>query len=273
MSGAMLTYGYRHPRTAGALLSYVSLHADDSGRRADLRQLSQTAHYVGMELSVLHLTLGEALEDCGYAFKAACMHGVVMERLDRQQPAAAHVAAEHLVRSFLGFCAPVAGDTGYYRNCLHAVGHELWARTRLSLAQTLGLCDVLRRGPDLDACWSGVLMEYSEGPRANGRHLHAPAGRRSLPCSSLNVRQREVCTYAEASYRQYVPGWEPPRTTYGRCATSPRAYRLECMTLVSERLLIARSGRPDLANATCAQLTAPEARVLCYRSIMRLQTN
>ena len=105
VSAAVLQYSYQHPRTAGAVLSYVFDHAPDRGRRADLRPLSETAHYAGMELSALHITLQQALDDCGYAFKAACMHGFVMEKLDHMQ-----IRHKQLVRSFLGFCLPVESD-------------------------------------------------------------------------------------------------------------------------------------------------------------------
>jgi hypothetical protein len=216
-----------------------------------------------MELSVRHVGLGQALGDCGYAFKAACMHGFVMERLDR-----AHLSRPRLVRGLLEFCLPVRYDTGYFENCLHAVGHELWARTRLSLNDTLALCDPLRRAADLSACWSGVLMEYSKADPVKGRHAHTPAGKRTLPCGSLAVRFQAVCTYAEASYRQYIPGWEPPRVTYERCAAAPAAYGLRCMMLVSERLLIARAGSARLADSVCAQLSSD--RALCLRSVAQL---
>ena len=258
LSGTVLQYAYQHPRAAGALLSYVFAHARDGGRAVDLRPLSETAHYAGMELAALPLGLVQALADCGHAFKAACMHGFVMERLD-------YGARRAPVASFLGFCRPVKPDSGYYENCLHAVGHELWARTRLSLNATLALCAPLRDTEDMSACWSGVLMEYSKGHAVKGRHSHAPAGRRQLPCSSLSAEFHEICTYAEGSYRQYIAGWEPPRTTYERCAAAPRAERLGCMRFVSERLLIAQSGDARLAASTCAALGADKAT--CYRSI------
>jgi hypothetical protein len=265
VSDAVLQYAYAHPRAVSALLGYVFHHARDGGRLPDLRPLSDTAHYAGMELSALPLGIGQALGDCGDAFKAACMHGFVMERLDRESARGAQ-----RVRRFLGYCRPVQHDSGYYGNCLHAVGHELWARTHRSLDDTLRLCDPLAGAAALSACWSGVLMEYSKGDHVKGHHSHAPAGMRMLPCGSLARRFREVCTYAEASYRQYLPGWEPPRTTYEHCATTPQPYRLRCMTLVSERLLIAQSGSARLATGTCAQLHV--GRALCFRSIADLQS-
>ncbi len=264
VSGAVLQYAYQHPHAAGALLGYVADHGRDGGRNVDLRLLSATAHYAGMELAALPLSLGQALGDCGDAFKAACMHGFVMERLDHNPGRGLHLA-----RTFLRYCLPVRHDSGYYENCLHGVGHELWARTRLPLTDTLALCDPLGSPTDRSACWSGVLMEYSEGSAVKGHHSHTPAGERTLPCLSLTERYREVCTYAEASYRQYVPGWEPPRTSYERCTTAPPAYRLRCMTLVSERLLIAGAGSARLANSTCARLAAGTA--LCVRSIAQLR--
>lgn len=263
VSGAVLQYAYEHPRATGALLGYVAEHARDGGESVDLRPLSDTAHYAGMELAALHLGLRRALSDCGYALKAACMHGFVMERLDR-----AHLPRPRLARGLLGFCLPVRRDSGYFENCLHGVGHELWARTRLSVNDTLALCDPLRVAADLSACWSGVLMEYSKGDPVKGHHAHTPAGKRTLPCRSLAGRFQAVCTYAEASYRQYIPGWEPPRVTYERCAAAPPAYRLRCMTLVSERLLIARAGNTRLADSICAQLSS--VRPACLRSIAQL---
>ncbi len=263
VNAAVLEYAYQHPQATGALLGYVSHHARDGGRNVDLRPLSDTAHYAGMELSTRRLGLSQALGDCGYAFKAACMHGFVMERLDRAQ-----LPQPRLVGGLLDFCQPVKDDTGNFENCLHAVGHELWARTRLSLNGTLVLCDPLRRAADLSACWSGVLMEYSKGDPVKGRHAHAPAGKRTLPCGSLASRFQAVCTYAEASYRQYIPGWEPPRVTYERCAAAPAADRLRCMMLVSERLLIAQAGSARLADSVCAQLSRD--RALCSRSVTEL---
>ncbi len=264
VSGAVLQYSYQHPHAAGALLGYVADHGRDGGRNVDLRLLSPTAHYAGMELSALPLSLGQALGDCGDAFKAACMHGFVMERLDHQLG-----RGRQLLRTFLGYCLPVRRDRDHYENCLHGVGHELWARTRQPLDDALALCDPLGSPSDRSACWSGVLMEYSEGSAVKGRHSHTPAGERMLPCRSLTERYREVCTYAEASYRQYIPGWEPPRTTYERCMTAATAYRLRCMTLVSERLLIAGAGSTRLANSGCAQLDTGTA--LCVRSIAQLR--
>jgi hypothetical protein len=257
---AVLRYTYRHPRATGTLLSNVFGHAREYRRRVDLRPLSETAHFAGMELAALPLTLPQALSDCGYAFKAACMHGFVMERLDYKR-----VSPAELVHSFLAFCLPVQSNSGYYENCLHGVGHELWARTHLSLSGTLALCEALHGEADQSACWSGVLMEYSKGDRAKGHHSHTPAGKRNLPCTALAPRFQQVCTYAEASYRQYVRGWESPSTTYERCAAAQRAYILGCMTLVSERLLLAQSGSDQLAAATCAHLRSSEG--ICFRSI------
>jgi hypothetical protein len=264
LRAAVLQYAYEHPQKAGSLLGYVAEHGRDGESRVDLRQLSATAHYVGMELSVRPLSLADALRDCGDAFKAGCMHGFVMERLDRDAG-----SGRRLLPTFLGYCRPVSSDSDLYENCLHGVGHELWARTRLPLGDTLGLCDRLAGSADRSACWSGVLMEYSEGMTVKGRHGHRPAGERTLPCGSLAARYREVCTYAEASYRQYVPGWEPALTTYERCDAAPRADRLHCMALVSERLLIAEAGDARLAEATCAQLRS--ARSVCDRSIAELR--
>jgi hypothetical protein len=264
VSSALLGYSYRHPQATGTLLSYVFVHAREYRRRADLRPLSETAHFAGMELAALPLTLPQALSDCGYAFKAACMHGFVMERLDYKR-----VSPTELVHSFLSFCLPVQSNTGYYENCLHGVGHELWARTHLSLGGTLALCDAVHGEADQSACWSGVLMEYSKGERAKGHHSHTPAGKRNLPCTSLAPRFQQTCTYAEASYRQYVRGWEPPSTTYERCTTAPPAYILGCMTLVSERLLLAQSGSDQLATAACAHLRSGEG--ICFRSIAALR--
>ena len=181
VSGAVLQYAYQHPHAAGALLGYVADHGRDGGRNVDLRLLSATAHYAGMELAALPLSLGQALGDCGDAFKAACMHGFVMERLDHKPG-----RGRHLVRTFLRYCLPVRHDSGYYENCLHGVGHELWARTRLPLNDTLALCDPLGSPTDRSACWSGVLMEYSEGSAVKGHHSHTPAGERTLPCLSAD---------------------------------------------------------------------------------------
>jgi hypothetical protein len=263
VNAAVLQYSYEHPHETTTLLDYIAVHGRDGEPAVDLRLLSATAHYVGMELSVLPLTLRQGLGDCGDAFKAACMHGFVMERLDRVSG-----RGHPLVRTFLSYCQPIQSDGDADNNCLHGVGHELWARTSLGLNATLRLCDLLHTADNRSACWSGVLMEYSEGNPVKGRHGHRPAGRRPLPCGSLAPRFQPACTYAEASYRQYVPGWESPRTTYARCDTAATAYRLRCMMLVSERLLIARADEPQLADATCDALRS--GRALCHRSVAEL---
>jgi hypothetical protein len=259
LSGAMLTYTQKHPEQTGSLLTYVYSHVRSS-RNIDVRLLSDTAHRAGMMLSMENYSLKKALPMCGNSFKSACMHGFVMMSLDMYS-----LPQPTMITDFLNYCQ-VIKNNNLYPQCIHGVGHELWAKTNLDLNQTLKLCSKFNQGYDETACQSGILMEYSKGASSRGQHSDMPSGKEKLPCTSLNVAYQGTCFIAEASYRQYIPGWESPATTYTYCSSILKNYQFACMEATSERLLMAKGGNPSLAEQTC-QSVSHQVKTMCLQSI------
>ena len=224
-----------HPDKTGAVLTYVYQHARD-GHPLDLRLLSDLAHETGMVLSNSNVGLHQGLLYCGESFEGACMHGFVMERMDNVQ-----LAQNVMINKFLNYCDTL-NSTSLYPQCVHGVGHELWAKTNLSLNGSLQLCNKFTALPIIQACQSGVLMEYSKGAISRGHHSHTPAGKIELPCANLSLSYHGICIVANAYYKQYVPGWEPAVATYERCSKVENSYQIACSIEVTKRLELSEGG-------------------------------
>lgn len=231
----LLDYSNKNPIKTGDLLSYVYQNASKEAP-IDLRLFSDYSHDVGMILAGKKLDLTEASKVCGESFMGGCMHGFVMDRLDEESFDAAQLTA------MTNYCEPLKNSkqpSHSYMNCLHGVGHEYWAKGRTNLNQALAYCDKLSKTSYKNACWSGVIMEYSKNGISTGHHSHSVTARIDVPCQDLDEQYRLICYTSEGSYRQYYPGKESIGVTQKYCDSSPAAYRSSCKTAASERLKLA----------------------------------
>jgi hypothetical protein len=237
----VLTFANTNPSKTGEFLDYIYKNARNM-QPIDLRSLSDDSHYAGMLMADKPFDLPEAAKACGDSFEGGCLHGFVMERLDDS-----YVAPDRL-SAMADYCKPLKGSTAQniqYLNCLHGVGHEIWAKGRTTLNSALAYCNPLQQESLKDACWSGALMEYSKTGVSVGHHSHTPVGVVALPCATLQAQYQAVCYTSQGAYSQYEPNHETPEASYKYCETIPSKYRESCKAAVSDRLNLAVGAKLD----------------------------
>lgn len=200
----------------------------------DLRILMPTVHKAGMLLANKKINLPKAFEYCGYTFKAGCIHGYVMESIDHSY--------KKNDENFLKFCDQFfdngeINNTQFY-NCVHALGHELAAKSSSSLEKTLDKCNKIKID-NIDPCTSGVLMEFSStGTLGQGYHSEEEPGKFDPDCNNLNKKYQSVC-YSSYAYKQYLPGENSFESSYEFCQNIPPEYVPRCTLAIRERELLA----------------------------------
>jgi hypothetical protein len=237
----LLSFADTNPASAGQFMTYI-YHNARRLQPIDLRSFSDSSHSAGMLMAGRHIDLIQAAKDCGDSFEGGCLHGFVMEKLDNT-----HVSPDRL-SAMTEYCRPLEGNTGQstpYLNCLHGIGHEIWAKGRTTLGSALSYCDPLHQEYLKNACWSGVLMEYSKTGVSTGHHSHTAVGVVELPCAALKVQYQATCYSAEGSYSQYEPNHETATDSYKYCGTIPAQYRVSCNAAVTTRLNLAVGARID----------------------------
>lgn len=222
-----------HPEQTGRFLDYIYGNARTI-QTIDLRIFSDYSHHAGMQLATKPVNLIQAAKFCGSAFKSGCLHGFVMARIDSTMP-------KSNPKDLIKYCDPLwaTNSAEEYANCLHGIGHVLWAQATDPLQRVLEHCDQYVTGVNAVACKSGVLMEYSKGSQHTGFHSDASVGSAELPCSSIAQRDKALCYASAASYRYYYPGQENPSVGMGYCNSVPVPYQPSCLSAVKERLALA----------------------------------
>jgi hypothetical protein len=259
----MMHYSVIHPEKTDEMLASVYKQARQVAP-IDLRSLSEISHEIGMALSEgSTYDLKTAAGYCGLAFKGACLHGFVMENLEKPAIEASYSG------NFLKYC-DILNNTSTnedYLNCLHGAGHELWAQNSLSLQDTLASCDSLPDFKTKSSCMSGVFMEYSKGSMRQGHHSHIKVGVQAPPCANLSDSlQKSVCYASAGSYFQYEPDTQPLKATMEYCLNSPAKYRDDCLSEVYSRLLFGAGGDVNAATVLCKSLQA-EYAAMCSSSL------
>jgi hypothetical protein len=260
LKARMWSFSINHPAQTGVMLSSVYSQARQV-RPIDLRDMSETAHEIGMALAQKNsYSLKTAVKYCGLSFKGACLHGFIMEELEK--PSVEALYSTNLINYCGNLRAKDTADNIEYLNCLHGVGHELWVKNSLPLGATLSLCNPL---PDLatkSACMSGELMEYSKDSPRIGLHSHNKAGIKELPCSDLSDKtQLSVCYATAGSYGQYESSTQPLQITMQYCLGAPNAYKNVCLNEVFSQLLFGTGGDKTAAFRLCSPLPAEYATV------------
>lgn len=229
----------------------------------DARIFSDVAHEAGMLLAEKNIPLLRAFSWCGESFKQGCMHGVIMEYIDRNYP------GEVESKKFQSLCKTFSNPL-FKNNCLHGVGHELAAKGKKNLVSVLKLCQNIARDQiEKSACEGGVLMEFSKGTMGSGQHSHEAVGKMDLPCDKLPENFKMVCYGAAGSYRQYNPGEEKFSTTYNFCTSIPSSYIFQGMLGVSERVILATAENAGRALAICRDLSEDQQK-MCLTSMIQV---
>ena len=128
-----------------------------------------------------------------------------------------------------------------YKDCAHAVGHELRAKVLGSNEQVVALCNNF--APNYrSACASGVFMESSKGNNGFGHHSDGAVGQIIFDCTKVAENYKHTCYASLGSYKQYEANSEPWQETFKFCASLPDIYKNDCFAGADERLLMALGG-------------------------------
>ncbi|HYV33957.1 MAG TPA: hypothetical protein VE973_03875 [Candidatus Limnocylindria bacterium] len=250
-----------NPSLTGSTLNEVWT----SNNSIDLRTFSPLAHMAGMMLVEAKIELKSAINYCGNSFKGACAHGAIMEYIDAHNPGNVQFS------EFRGICNLLNLNPKQYKNCAHAVGHELRAKASGENAELVLLCDYFD-SKYRPACASGILMEASTGNNGSGYHSHMPVGQFSFDCNAMPAGYKHTCYSSQGSYKQYEANSEPWKTTFEFCSSIPKIYETDCFAGVDERLLMSKSGNMAEAEKICDSLSTPEKNGCLLVKNMSLDT-
>ncbi|TNE50305.1 MAG: hypothetical protein EP343_08670 [Deltaproteobacteria bacterium] len=123
-----------------------------SGAVADCHLL---AHEIGKALFKKVKEPGVAIQQCPMDCIQGCIHGVMEDHIlsvEKQQPNASD-------ETLLSLCDSIPTNTLAFSQCVHGLGHGLFAHGRRSLAQAATLCESRKSASFQEDCLSGVFME------------------------------------------------------------------------------------------------------------------
>ncbi len=228
----------------------------------DPRIFSPIIHDVGMELAFKKIEPALAFTYCGEHFKAGCLHGFVMESLDVMETSDTQV--------LLAFCEFTKDNEVKYANCIHGVGHELVAKQTDSLELILEECKKTEL-PYVQACTSGVFMEFSTGVHGTGTHTHtSPIGSIDLPCQDVSNEFKSVCYISSSAYRQYLPTTETFQETSEKCGAVPESYQDDCFLGLAEKIFTASAEDIQDSYQVCETVELP-FQELCKHSVDQIE--
>ncbi len=265
ITASFLLYADEHPENVKALFEETVDLLKKRDISDDPRIFSPIVHAIGMQLAQQSISPTDAFQWCGTSFKQGCMHGFMME----------HIELHHddvQVEQLFSLCDFALNEHVSYRNCVHAVGHEIAAKMRGDLSALLEFCDDRAMSQD---CASGVMMEYSTGEYGTGGHSHMPAGTRRLPCGELQHHYQATCFAADVAYRLYLPGRESFDVTADHCMAVPIEFRRACMLGVAEKIFTVSAENINVAHERCGSLSSIATATECsfaMREIVQLES-
>jgi hypothetical protein len=256
-----------NPRLGAGRLNEVWMLAESGGVKGDLRLFSPVAHNIGMGLVDKGYRLGEAIKICGYSFKDACVHGAVMEFIDKKYPG--NVSS----KKFIGLCDSLGDRINnlQYQNCVHGIGHELRAKIHGVNEDLVLLCNYFASNYR-NACASGILMEFSKGNTGDGFHVDSEVGSVSFDCSKLPTDYLSSCYSSLGSYVEYEANGDHWENSFKLCLSVSNKYQNDCFAGLDERLLMANGGNQELATELCSTLLPLEKKGCLLVKNIKLNT-
>lgn len=250
-----------HPNKIKPIFHGIVLLGYQNKLPFDARWYGELVHKVGSGFIQAHYSLNETIEYCSPTFKQGCIHGAVMQQAMEQPNIDATLLCHELTPT-------QRQQDSIYLNCLHGVGHSLMLRHSSAIFTTiLNDCLIWPSLLEQQACASGVMMEYMV--QSSHNHIAATTEIMELPCDQLSPEWQTLCYAAAGSYRQYRPDGEPFVTSYEWCQQLPDDYQASCWQGVSERLVLASSGRRTTTLEKCDQIKTMGLRDRCKKSVQQ----
>lgn len=264
LQAAIVSFVSQYPKSAGKIMDAFWELAQNGEFAGDPRIFSDIVHIVGRTLVQNNVPVKKALVWCGLSFKQGCIHGAVIEYLDREYPAEVNAGTVfEWCRQTVRFNTPV------YLNCLHGAGQALMAHNQLPIEALLNLCESFLPTSAQSACTSGMFMEYSKGANHHSDQPHATVGSQDLPCERLEEKYKPVCYVSAGSYRQYNPGQEEFNKSYNFCFSAPPEYVDDCLLGLSEQVAMTVGASQEKLEEVCNSLQNEKNKSACLETVVK----
>lgn len=166
----------------------------------EARKLQQTrtvidchliAHAIGNAVLAKHRgDIGSSFLECNHNCVDGCFHGVMESTISNQRDTGQDITA-FAAEACTPFTEPVTR-----RQCVHGLGHGIMGHSGLTLAEATDTCVHIFATTGMEACTSGILMEYTN------EKLYAAQ-------SDLHSVVPKICDEADTVDKAGKPGFFP----------------------------------------------------------------
>ncbi len=194
----------------------------DANVRADCHQL---AHVIGRTQAEKSNSIADTFSKGDQFCWAGYFHGAMETYL-------AKVGSKNLVSNIPIICAEIKKSkpySFYHYNCVHGMGHGIFAVEGNDLMKTLSLCDIAGDSWEQQSCEGGAFMQNvmaSEDPNDHTDFLRADLP--MYPCTAVDTKYKEQCYLMQTSYALRQVGQDFGRV-FDLCASvDGGAYKATC---------------------------------------------
>ncbi len=227
-----------------------------------LAQCHQLMHVIGRAAADAFDSISEAFAQ-GDSFCWSGYHHGVMEAMVAKTPSQElHVEIDKI-------CADIPGKESYnfdYFNCVHGLGHGVYAYYEGEIFPALKMCDNLSGHWERESCYSGVFMQniidstFTQGTGHEAKYLRP--GEPLYPCTAVEEKYKGQCYLGQTSYALQVNGfnWQE---VFGLCATVAQPYRDICNQSMGRDVANQAGHEKNKTKELCALATTTNDRVNC----------
>lgn len=197
-------------------------YATDANVKADCHQL---AHVIGRtqaeKSSSIAITFGLGDQFCWSGY----YHGAMETYLTK-------IGSKNLVSKLPTICGDIKKTkpySFYHYNCVHGMGHGVFAVEANDLMKTLTLCDLAGDSWEQQSCEGGAFMQNvmaAEDPNDHTDFLHPDQP--MYPCTAVDTKYKQQCYLMQTSYALRQVGQDFVKV-FGLCANvDGGAYKDTC---------------------------------------------
>lgn len=192
-----------------------------------LSQCHQLMHVVGRKAADAFPTISEAFAAGDSFCWSGYYHGVMERMIDKTPSQKLHSEMDNI-------CADIPGKENYtfdYYNCVHGLGHGVYAYYEGELPSALSMCDNLTGRWEQESCYGGVFMQniidstFTHGTGYAAKYLRAEEP--LYPCTEVEKRFKGQCYLGQTSYALTVNGFDFKKV-FELCKGVEQPYRDIC---------------------------------------------
>lgn len=211
-------------RQQGPTVAFTQLKAayiSDKNVQAECHQL---AHVIGRTQAEKGGTVAQVFSRGDNFCWAGYYHGAMEMFISK-------IGNNNLAAQLSNICADVKKQqpySFYHYNCVHGLGHGIFAVKANDLMKSLAMCDIVGDTWEQQSCQGGAYMQNvmaSEDPDDHTDYLRSSEP--MYPCTSVAEKYKQQCYLMQTSYALRLAG-ENFSTVFAECATTPGIYKAIC---------------------------------------------